>query len=150
MDEPRGVALSSKGRFSQWHTARNKHQTVAARSLEGLPEHPTIMIAFSLACLLILTFLETAVVASSKPWNCQFTLDNYHFNLCPLLGERHNSGQVDLVLHYETPPTITTIVYNISLNGPLQKSEAIPDDEQVSLASANWGVQSIQIRHTVR
>jgi hypothetical protein len=41
-------------------------------------------------------------------------------------------------------------VYNISLNGPLQKSEAIPDDEQVSLASANWGVQSIQIRHTVR
>jgi hypothetical protein len=107
------------------------------------------MIALSLASLLLLTLVETAVVASSLRWNCQITHDNYHFNLCPLLQERHNSGQVDLVLHYETPPTITTIVYNISLNGPLRKSEAIPDNEQVSPTSANWGVQSTQIRHSV-
>jgi hypothetical protein len=108
------------------------------------------MIAFSLAAtLLVLTFVETPVVASSNRWNCLITHDNYQFNLCPLLEERHNSGRVDLVLHYETPPTITTIVYNISLNGPLRKSEAIPDDEQVSPASANWGVQVVQIRHLV-
>jgi hypothetical protein len=112
------------------------------------------MIAFSLASLLFLTLLERAVVASSNQWNCLITHDTYRFNLCPLLDERHNSGRVDLVLHYETPPTMTTIVYNISLNGSLPKSGAIPDDEQVSPPSAQkiWGfVQKnsiqIHIRH---
>jgi hypothetical protein len=101
------------------------------------------MIALSLAAILfILFFVEKPVLASSNRWNCLITHDNYQFNLCPLLEERHNSGRVDLVLRYETPPTITTIVYNISLDGPLRKSEAIPDDEQVSPASANWGVQA--------
>jgi hypothetical protein len=109
------------------------------------------MTAFSLASLLLLTLLETAVVASSNHWNCLITHDNYHFNLCPLLDERHNAGRVDVVLHYETPPTMTTIVYNISLNGPLPKSGGIPDDEQVSSVRQKkiWGfVPKIQFRFT--
>ncbi|KAI9511967.1 hypothetical protein F5148DRAFT_963445, partial [Russula earlei] len=67
---------------------------------------------------------------------CQFTLDDFHFNLCPLLDERHNSGRIDLVLGHETAPTVTTIVYNISLNGPLPKSDAVPEDEQC--VSGTW------------
>ena len=106
----------------------------------------TAMIAFSLALFIVQI---VAVVASaspsrrfSPPDQCQITLDSYRFNLCPLLDERHHSGQVGLVLHYQTPPTTTTIVYNISLNGSLRKSDAFPGDEQVSLAVANYGVQS--------
>jgi hypothetical protein len=95
------------------------------------------MKAFSLA----LVIAQIVTVASANRWyspmnQCRITLDNYHFDLCPLLDERHNSGRLDLVLHYQTPPTITTIVYNISLNGPLPSSDAFSDDEQVSLADA--------------
>lgn len=95
------------------------------------------MKAFSLA----LVIAQIVAVASANRWysptnQCRITLDNYHFDLCPLLDERHNSGRLDLVLHYQTPPTITTIVYNISLNGPLPSSDAFSDDEQVSLADA--------------
>lgn len=100
------------------------------------------MISFSLPSLLVFALLVTQVVTSSKRWDspmkqCQITHDNYQFNLCPLFYERHNNPEVDLVLHYETPPTMTTIVYNISLNGPLRKSDAVPDGDQVSPAVAN-------------
>jgi len=103
------------------------------------------MIAFSLALVIV----QIVAVASANRWylpinQCQISLDNYRFDLCALLDERHNSGQVDLVLHHQTPPTITTILYNISLNGPLRRSDAFPDDEQVSLAATNSGDQSIQ------
>ena len=99
------------------------------------------MIALSLALFIVQV---VAVVASASRWysppdQCQITLNSYRFNLCPLLDERHHSGQIDLILHYQSPPTITTIVYNISLNGPLQRSDASPDDEQVSMAAVNRG-----------
>ena len=106
------------------------------------------MIAFSLVLFIVQIVAVVALASPSRqylpPVQCQITLDSYRFNLCPLLDERHHSGRVGLVLHHQTPPTITTIVYNISLNGPLQKSDAFPDDEQVSLslAVANYGVQS--------
>ena len=92
------------------------------------------MRAFSL----VLVIVQIVAVASanrhySPVSGCQVTLDNYRFDLCPLLNQRNNSGHVDLVIHHQTPPTITTIVYNISLNGPLRRLDAIFDDEQVSL-----------------
>jgi hypothetical protein len=102
------------------------------------------MIVFSLA----LVVMQIVAVASANRYlpinHCQISLDNYRFDLCPLLDERHNSGRIDLVLHHPTPPTITTIVYNINLNGPLRSSDGFPDNEQVSLAAANCGDQSIQ------
>lgn len=118
----------------------------SAPGLGGYPERTTAMIAFSLVLFIVQIVAVVALASPSReylpPDQCQITLDSYRFNLCPLLDERHHSGQVGLVLHYQTPPTITTIVYNISLNGPLRKSDAFPDDEQVSLAVANYGVQS--------
>ena len=104
------------------------------------------MISFYLATLFVFTLIKVGATASSKRLSsastnqCQITLDSYSFDLCPLLNKEHNSGRVDLVLLYETPSTITTIVYNISLNGPLPKSDLIPDNEQVSPAVASWGV----------
>jgi hypothetical protein len=97
------------------------------------PERSTAMRAFSL----VLVIVQIVAVVSANGYSpingCQITLDSYRFDLCPLLSRRNNSGHVDLVLHHQTPPTITTIVYNISLNGPLRKSDSIFDDEQVSL-----------------
>ena len=104
----------------------------------------TMTVAF--ASLFLLAVVKVGVIASlSKPWDprtndCQISLNSYHFNLCPLLDERHNSGQVDLVLHHETSSITSTIVYNISLIGPLRKSGAISDHEQVSPAPWNWGL----------
>jgi hypothetical protein len=104
------------------------------------------MISFYLATLFVFTLIKVGATASSRRLSsastnqCQITLDSYYFDLCPLLNEEHNSGRVDLVLLYETPPTITTIVYNISLNGPLLKSDLIPDNEQVSSPVVSWGV----------
>ncbi|KAH9975438.1 hypothetical protein BGW80DRAFT_1251001 [Lactifluus volemus] len=62
------------------------------------------------------------------------------------LGEM--AGRVDIVLHYETPPTVTTIVYNISLNGPLPKSGGIPDDEQC--IDGTWVCMTKRERHLGR
>ncbi|KAI0002498.1 hypothetical protein BJV74DRAFT_882127 [Russula compacta] len=111
------------------------------------------MISFSLPSLSTFALLVAQVVTSSKRWDspmkqCQITHDNYHFNLCPLFYERHNPGQVDLVLHYETPPTMTTIVYNISLSGPLRKSDAVPDDAQC--VSGTWACVTTRKRHPRR
>jgi len=102
------------------------------------------MISLFLASLFVFTLVQVGTTASLKRLDsltkqCEITLDNYRFDLCPLLNEQHNSGQVDLVLRYGTPPTITTIVYNISLDGPLPNSGAVPNDEQVSPAPAIWG-----------
>ena len=115
--------------LTEWGAQLTQH------SLGGYPERSTAMKAFTLA----LAIAQIVAVASARRWyspmsQCRITLDNYRFDLCPLLDERHNSGRLDLVLHYQTPPTITTIVYNISLNGPLPSSSAFSDDEQVSLA----------------
>jgi hypothetical protein len=103
-----------------------------------------MLLSFSFAIIFYFALAEN-VWASSKRLDsvknqCQIALDNYHFDLCPLLNEQRNPGQVDLVLRRETPPTITTIVYNISFNGPLPNSDAIPRDEQVSLTSANQDI----------
>ena len=92
------------------------------------------MRAFSL----ILAIVQIVAVASATRYyspisGCQVTLDDYRFDLCPLLNQPNNSGHVHLVLHHQTPPTITTILYNISLDGPLRRSDAIADNEQVSL-----------------
>jgi hypothetical protein len=114
------------------------------------------MLSFSLASFFFFAFLpvesESASLKrlDSATNQCRISLDNYHFDLCPLLNEQRNPGRVDLVLRHETPPTITTIVYNISLNGPLPNSDAIPDDEQVSPTSASWDVRSVQTRRSVR
>lgn len=94
------------------------------------------MRAFSL----VLVVVQIVAVASANRhyWpisGCQITVDNYGFDLCPLLSRYNNSGHLSLVLHHQTPPTITTVVYNISLNGPLRRSDAISDDEQVSLVA---------------
>ena len=98
-----------------------------------------------LAYLFVFTLVQVGATTSealkrldSLTEQCKISLDYYHFDLCPLLNEQHNSGQVDLVLRYETPPTITTIVYNISLNGPLPNSGAV-NDKQVSPAPAISG-----------
>jgi hypothetical protein len=97
---------------------------------------------------LILVIVQIVAVALANRYyspisGCQVTLDNYRFDLCPLLNRRNNADYVHLVLHHQTPPTITTIVYNISLNGPLRRSDAISDDEQVSLEVVMYcGVQS--------
>ena len=139
--------MSSKA-WPEWDTARGAVEAQAPLSLEcsavglgGYPERTTTMIALSLALFIVQT---VAVLASASRWHlppdqCQITLNSYRFDLCPLFGERHHSGQINLVLHYQSPPTTTTIVYNISLNGPLQRSDAFPDDEQVSTTAANCG-----------
>jgi hypothetical protein len=102
------------------------------------------MLPFSLTSFFLFVVAESALASlkrlDSVANRCQISLDNYHFNLCPLLNEQRNPGQVDLVFRRETLPTITTIVYNISLNGPLPISDAIPDDEQVSPTSTNSGI----------
>lgn len=95
------------------------------------------MRAFSL----VLVIVQIVAVASanrrySPISGCQVTLDNYRFDLCPLLGQRNHSGHLNLVLHHQTPPTITTIVYNISLNGPLRRLDTVSDDEQC--ISGTW------------
>ena len=104
----------------------------------------TAMRAFSL----VLVIVQIVAVASANRYyspisGCQVTLDNYRFDLCPLLSQRNNSGHLDLVLHHQTPPTITTIVYNISLDGPLRRYDAISDHEQVSLVVLCCCAQSI-------
>ena len=127
------------------HTSQG---TVAAQTshlaLGRYPEHSTAMITLFLASIFVFTLVQIGATVSLKRLDsltkqCKITVDNYHFDICPLLNERHNSGQVDLVLHHETPPTITTIVYNISLNGPLPNSGAVSNDEEVSPAPAIWG-----------
>jgi hypothetical protein len=102
------------------------------------------MISPFLASLFIFTLIQVGATASLKRLGsltkqCKITIDDYRFDLCPLLDEEHNSGQVNLVLRYETPPTITTIVYNMSLDGPLPNSGAVPNDEQVSPTPAISG-----------
>jgi hypothetical protein len=112
-------------------------------SLSGDTERPTAMRAFSLVLVIVQI---VAVVSANRRYSpikgCQVTVDNYHFDLCPLLSQRNNSGPVNLVLHHQTPPTITTIIYNISLNGPLRTSDASSNDEQVSLVVMYCCVQS--------
>ncbi|KAI0300541.1 hypothetical protein B0F90DRAFT_1723778 [Multifurca ochricompacta] len=112
-----------------------------------------VMMTFLFVLVLALMVEIGVVVASSKPWDspmnqCRITIDHFLFDLCPLFKQRHSSGQVDLVLHCETPPTITTIVYNISLSGPLQKSDAIPDDEQC--ADGTWACMTKREHHPGR
>ena len=113
------------------------------------------MISLFLASLFVFTLVQVGATVSLKRLDtltkqCKITVDKYHFDICPLLNKRHNSGQVDLVLRYETPPTITTVVYNISLNGPLPNSGAVSNDEQVSPAPAIWGTLLIYTRCSVR
>jgi len=71
-------------------------------------------VAFLLVFLLAV--VKVGVIASlSKPWDprtndCQISL-NVPLQSLPLLDERHNSGQVDLILHHETSSITSTIVY---------------------------------------
>ncbi|KAI0266349.1 hypothetical protein BC834DRAFT_842993 [Gloeopeniophorella convolvens] len=111
------------------------------------------MITSRLTILLAVALVQTGVQAAPKRWdspisNCRVTLDKYHFDLCPLLKERHQSGQIDLVTHYKTPPTITTIIYNVSLSGPLKKADGIPDDEQC--AEGTWACMTTRNRRPGR
>ncbi|KAI0273071.1 hypothetical protein BGY98DRAFT_131372 [Russula aff. rugulosa BPL654] len=99
---------------------------------------------------LILVIVQIVAVALANRYyspisGCQVTLDNYRFDLCPLLNRRNNADYVHLVLHQQTPPTITTIVYNISLNGPLRRSDAISDDEQC--VSGTWACLTTYEHH---
>src|SRR6266849_9276905 len=129
-------AFSPRSRLDHQDIARGGHRFTPVwvcsecRGPGYLNARPTAMRAFSL----ILAIVQIVAVASANRYyspisGCQVTLDNYRFDLCPLLDKRNNSGHVHLVLHHQTPPTITTIVYNISLNGPLLRSDAIADDE---------------------
>ncbi len=103
------------------------------------------MRAFSLVLAIVQIVAVALANGHYSPINrCQITLDGYRFDLCPLLNQRNNPD-LNLILHHRTPPNITTIVYNISLNGPLRRSDAIQDDEQVSLALAYCGVKSKKV-----
>lgn len=95
------------------------------------------MRAFSL----VLVIVQSVAVALANGYyspisGCQIALGNYRFDICPLLSQRnYYSGHLDLVLHHQTPPTFTTILYYISLNGPLRASGPISGDEQVSFGN---------------
>ena len=86
------------------------------------------LIAFSFTSLLVFALVGSREAIPSNLWDspvtqCQITPENYHFNLYPLsenvmYQDRSTSSQ----LVYETPLTITTIVYNRSLKGSLHDS----------------------------
>ena len=57
--------------------------------------------------------LQKSVVES-----CKFTIDDRHYNLCPLFRDTKKS-EWDVSLEYSTPPTETTVTYQIGLDGPL-------------------------------
>lgn len=85
------------------------------------------LIVFSITSSLVLALVGSRVATPSNCWDspisqCQITPENYRFGLCPLLRTsciRTGIPRPDLV--YETPLTITTIVYNRSLNGSFPK-----------------------------
>ena len=59
---------------------------------------------------------------------CNFMVDGKRFNLCPLFQEK-----TSFIAGYtkETPPTITSSWYRLSLNGPLGYNDSKPADYQV-------------------
>ncbi|KAI0700287.1 hypothetical protein BC835DRAFT_444835 [Cytidiella melzeri] len=61
---------------------------------------------------------------------CQFMVDGYAFNLCPLFASGRNS--VGKVVKYErqTPPSTLTGTYRIRFEGELRKNEKLADNMQ--------------------
>ncbi|KAI0067028.1 hypothetical protein BV25DRAFT_1878067 [Artomyces pyxidatus] len=67
--------------------------------------------------------------------DCRFALADRKFDLCPLFtGQRLAQWSV----HYtqQTPPSVTTTLYQFSLAGPLKRNASLPDDEQC--AEGTW------------
>ncbi|KAI0360733.1 hypothetical protein OH77DRAFT_1493144 [Trametes cingulata] len=59
---------------------------------------------------------------------CNFALGGQQFDLCPVL--EGNDGGWSIETERKTPPTITKTSYTISLQGPLEKDENVPQHEQ--------------------
>ncbi|KAH9829827.1 uncharacterized protein C8Q71DRAFT_389497 [Rhodofomes roseus] len=59
---------------------------------------------------------------------CQFTLGNRRFDLCPIFEGRESGWTVGS--ERSTPPTVTKAEYRISFAGPLKTTKWTPHDEQ--------------------
>lgn len=67
------------------------------------------------------------------PRRCAFTVEGWRFDLCPVLNVTRDDGtrrRTRWVSKKEdTPPTVTTTVYQLSLGGPLPRNESRPAEE---------------------
>ncbi|TFY79320.1 hypothetical protein EWM64_g4692 [Hericium alpestre] len=83
--------------------------------------------AVSLVCALAVA--ADVKTLKSLVEECRFSINDYRFDLCPLFESAEALKQI-ITSQAVTPPTVTKIVYQLSLNGPLSRSEKLPDHEQ--------------------
>ena len=74
---------------------------------------------------------------------CNFMVDGNSFNLCPLFQEKKGffAGRTK-----NTPPTVTSNYYSMSLGGPLAHDDSKPADHQVcQMSHYRWAVTDASI-----
>ncbi|KIY67556.1 hypothetical protein CYLTODRAFT_375893 [Cylindrobasidium torrendii FP15055 ss-10] len=81
------------------------------------------MVSSSALWTFILPVLTT--VAAQQDFPCSFELDNFAFDLCPLVRGRN---AIALNVEEDTPPTKTTSRYSISVDGSLIRDRTLPKD----------------------
>jgi hypothetical protein len=87
-------------------------------------------LALSVVALLVgLVLAGDTVRLDSFAQQCEFMVDGNKFNLCPLL--KQESGLWSIGNTRNTPPTVTSSWYRISLDGPLARNASKPADMQV-------------------
>ncbi|KAI0075596.1 hypothetical protein K474DRAFT_1599538 [Panus rudis PR-1116 ss-1] len=84
------------------------------------------------ALLLLVGALLALVYAQDEGLDkrCQFTVDDQHFDLCPILGGDNAGKVITITQDRLTPPTTTKTEYKISLNGPLKRDGTLPSQYQ--------------------
>ncbi|KAF9256379.1 hypothetical protein L218DRAFT_966382 [Marasmius fiardii PR-910] len=66
--------------------------------------------------------------ASSESIPCSFNIENFKYDLCPLL--QSHTRHMKLTISEDTPPTLTRKTYEISLEGALKRDGTLPAELQ--------------------
>ncbi|KAJ7579064.1 autophagy-related protein 27-domain-containing protein [Mycena floridula] len=77
--------------------------------------------------LLVLLSLSAFSAAESSEFQCKFTVQNYSYDLCPLI---QRADELQVTKDIDTPPTHTKNTYRIGLGGPLRRNGELPPAEQ--------------------
>ncbi|THH17934.1 hypothetical protein EW146_g2971 [Bondarzewia mesenterica] len=89
-----------------------------------------LAIVSSLAAVSAVEVDSGTVPLKSLTEGCRFAIGRRNYNLCPLFnGVRGRRKTMEF--ENQTPPTVTKVVYDLSLDGPLERNTTLPEHEQV-------------------
>ncbi|ETW75227.1 hypothetical protein HETIRDRAFT_455887 [Heterobasidion irregulare TC 32-1] len=94
-----------------------------------------VVAIFTLSALASAATASDPVPLRSLTRDCRFTIGRLTFDLCPLFKSAQ-ARKKTIEFERQTPPTVTKVVYDLSLDGPLKRDTTLPEHEQC--AQGTW------------